>query len=124
MTEPGSATTKDLTRGRLSQALLWGFPIAAMLSADFVDLHAVLWPSALLVMGVACVANAFRCRRMHCYFTGPWFLALAALSLVYGLGVIPLGDEGWRWIGIATLVGAVVFYYVPERLWGRYAGNA
>jgi hypothetical protein len=32
-------------------------------------------------MGIACLANAARCRRVHCYLTGPLFL-LAALYVV------------------------------------------
>ena len=30
-----------------------------------------LWTPALLVAGMACVVNAARCGRLHCYFTGP-----------------------------------------------------
>ena len=114
---------KDLTRGRLSPALLWELPIVAIVIGGFLDLEIVLWPPALIAMGVACLANAIRCQRMHCYFTGPWFLVLAALSLLHGLDVVPLGNEGWRWLGIATGIGGIALYYLPERLLGKYAAT-
>jgi len=39
----------------------------------------LLWIPAFLVMGVACLANAARCGRVHCYITGP----LSLFALVY-----------------------------------------
>lgn len=74
-------------------------------------------------MGAACVANAARCGRMHCYFTGPFFLLLAAISLLHGLEIIPLGRKGWLWIGVALVVGSVVLHYLPEHIWGKYASQ-
>jgi len=43
---------------------------------------------AFLIMGLACIANARRCGRVHCYFTGPLFLLSAVLSAVHGWNVI------------------------------------
>ena len=114
---------KDFTAGTPSQSLFWGLPAAALVAGGVLDIERVVWPPALIVMGIACVVNAYRCRRIHCYFTGPLFLILAALSLLHGLEVVPLGSHGWRWIGIAIVVGAVAFYYLPERVWGKYAGR-
>ena len=46
----------------------------------------IVWPTVLTSMGVACFLNARRCGRIHCYFTGPLFLVLAGIGLLYGLG--------------------------------------
>jgi hypothetical protein len=58
-------------------------------------------------MGAACVANALRCGRMHCYLTGPFFLGMALVALLYGLGVVPLGGKGWNVIGLTIVLGAI-----------------
>ena len=71
-------------------------------------------------MGVACIANAARCGRTHCHLTGPFFLAMAALTVAHGTGVISVGSQGWRWIGAAIAVGTVVLWIVSERLFGRF----
>ena len=71
-------------------------------------------------MGIACVANAVRCGRLHCYLTGPFFLALALVTLLYGLGVLPLGRNGWNWISLTILAGAIVLWCLPELLLGKY----
>src|SRR6266852_7249120 len=31
-----------------------------------------VWTAALSIMGTACLANAVRCGRVHCYITGPF----------------------------------------------------
>ncbi len=59
-------------------------------------LRTVVWTAALITMGTACVANAVRCGRLHCCTTGPFFLAMAVVTLLYGLG-------SYRW---AETVGA------------------
>jgi hypothetical protein len=71
-------------------------------------------------MGVACLANARRCGRVHCYATGPFFLILAGGSLLYGLGVMPLGSNGWNTLGLILLVGSIVLCCGSELLFGRY----
>jgi hypothetical protein len=49
---------------------------------------------------------------------------LAALAtLLYGVGVIPLGANGWNLIGMAILIGAIVLGCVPELLFGKYRGG-
>lgn len=78
----------------------------------------IVWTVGLTIMGAACVVNAMRCRRVHCHLTGPFFLLMAAVSLVYGAGLVPLGRRGWSYIGLAILVGAIAFCCLPEMLWG------
>ena len=71
-------------------------------------------------MGIACTANAARCGRVHCYVTGPFFLLMAVVSLLYGLGVLPLGGHGWSLLGLIILVGSVAFCCLPELFLGKY----
>jgi hypothetical protein len=82
-----------------------------------------IWTVALIVMGTACIANAARCRRMHCYVTGPFFLLMALGTLFYGAGVIHLGANGWNLIGMTTLIGAIILTCLPDLLFGKYRGN-
>ena len=80
----------------------------------------IVWTAALGTMGAACLANALRCGRVHCYITGPFFLVMAAVTLLYGLGVLPLGRNGWGLIGLTILAGGIVLCCLPEMLFGKY----
>ncbi|HEY6325432.1 MAG TPA: hypothetical protein VIW73_02810 [Candidatus Cybelea sp.] len=64
--------------------------------------------------------NALRCHRVHCYATGPFFMAMAAVALLYGLSTASLGAHGWNLLGAIAIGGALLLYYVPERLFGTY----
>lgn len=79
----------------------------------------VVWTAALSIMGTACIANAVRCGRLHCYITGPFFLVIAVITLLYGVGVVPLGINGWSLIGLAILIGAIVLCCL-EMFLGKY----
>ena len=74
----------------------------------------------LLWMGGACLANARRCRRTHCRFTGPFFIVMAVGVAAYAIGVLDLGPNGWSILGAVTLVGAVGLWLGTERAWGRF----
>jgi hypothetical protein len=71
-------------------------------------------------MGIACVVNALRCGRVHCYLTGPFFLLVALIALLYGLGILHLGKNGWNLIGLVTLIGAIALWCLPEMFLGKY----
>ena len=71
-------------------------------------------------MGGACAVNAMRCGRIHCYVTGPFFLLMAVVALLYGIGVVPFGAKGWNLIGLTILVGAVALCCLPELILGKY----
>jgi hypothetical protein len=45
---------------------------------------------------------------------------MAAVSLLHGVGALPLGEEGWTWIELVTLIGAITLGHFPELVWGRY----
>src|SRR6266487_1358337 len=77
-------------------------------------LRTALWATSLAVMGVACLINASRCGRVHCRFTGPFFIFGAFISLGYGLGLLPLGPSGWSWLGLGIIIGAIGLTWIPE----------
>jgi len=55
--------------------------------------------------------------------TGPFFLLMALATLLYGIGAMPLGRNGWNWIGLTILVGAIGLCCLPEMLFGKYRGG-
>jgi hypothetical protein len=116
------STSRDLVASPLGFALHWGLPIVAMLAVIGVPHPAKtwVWVGALVWMGGACLWNARRCGRRHCYWTGPFFLVMILPVLGYGYGVLPLGAEGWKWLGIFIGVGAVLITALTER-GGRYS---
>jgi hypothetical protein len=102
--------------------LIWCLPITILLVSAQTGgrFQIVVWPTLLTWMGAACLLNARRCRRLHCYLTGPYFLVLALTSLLYGFGILPLGVRGWSMLSVALAVGGPFLVYVPEWLFGRY----
>ena len=119
--EGACARRTDWASG-LRGCLTWGLP-AALLIISPLRYFVIVWPIALTFMGVACVLNARRCGRLHCYFTGPFFVILAFLGLLYGLDVLSLGARGWSVLSITLVVGSVVLICVPEWLFGRYRAS-
>jgi hypothetical protein len=113
---------KDWAGDWRSLAGLWGVPAAAMVVAVVLDplSRAVIWSVALLWMGGACLANARRCGRTHCLFTGPFYLAMAALVVSHASGLLPLGEAGWAILGAGTIAGTVVLWWGSERVRGRF----
>ena len=111
---------RDWAARNVSWMVGWGLPAIALAVGAFTDTEMWIWAPMLTWMGVACLLNARRCGRMHCHFTGPFFLVMALASLLFGLGVLPLGAEGWAWLGGAVVVGWLSLRTTPERLWGRY----
>ena len=119
----GGKSRDILTRVWPSIAVFWipAVAIAVAGNSHFSSgWRTIVWTLALVIMGTACVVNALRCGRLHCYLTGPFFLLMALVTLVYGLGVLPLGRSGWNVIGLTILVGAMVLCCLPEMLFGKY----
>ena len=113
---------QDLTSDRLRAFLLWGVPHICFFIGIFTNpvLRTILWSSSLFFAGTACLINAFRCGRFHCYFTGPFYLFMAMMSLFYGLGFLDFGARGWIWIGGIVVIVAPILIRLPERLYGKY----
>ena len=118
------ANAKDLTNSALASLLLWKLPAVLMVAVALLEVgsagQALVWAPSLVIYGIGCIANALRCRRVHCYFTGPFFLLMAVMSLLHGTGIVSLGEGGWTWIELVTLIGAITLVTLPELAWGRY----
>jgi hypothetical protein len=123
MSQATPRRTTDWAGDVRSYALAWGLPSAALVVAIFLDPGArtLVWAAALAWMGVACLMNARRCGRRHCYLTGPFFLLMAVAALLHGFGFVRLGPNGWLWLGVTIVAGGYgALWYLPERIWGKY----
>ncbi len=105
-----------------SYILAWGLPTAILIAAIFLDpaTRTILWTLALIWKGAACLANARRCGRTHCFYTGPFYLVLAGLVVLHGTGNPSFGPNGWLWLGGAIAVGTVAIWPLTEKLLGSY----
>jgi hypothetical protein len=116
--------SRDILSSRWRVFMLYGLPAIAIVVAGVPAISSgwrtVVWTVALATMGVACMVNALRCGRVHCYLTGPFFLLMALIALSYGLGILHLGGNGWNLLGLIALIGAIALWYLPEMFLGRY----
>jgi hypothetical protein len=123
--EQDASACRDWVNDRRVSFLVWKLPAIVLCVSLVLPIGNVgttaIWVASLGVLGGACVLNAVRCRRLHCFLTGPFFLIMALASLVHGFGIVSLGSGGFYWLGAVTGVGAFVLLYLPERIWGRYA---
>jgi hypothetical protein len=115
---------RDLLSERWATIALFGVPIGALIVSPSLPIGRVgqggIWAIALATMGTACVVNAFRCGRVHCYLTGPFFLMMALGSLLVGFRIPPFERLSWNALGVIILIGGVLLCYVPEVVAGRY----
>jgi len=116
---------KDFLCSAPSAFFLWCVPWCAFALGFWAPptMKTVLWTMSLVFMGIACLVNASRCGRVHCRFTGPFLILCAMASFGYGLGLLPLGPSGWKWIGAGTIIGAITLTCIPELVFGRYRRN-
>lgn len=115
--------SRDILSSRWQTALGYWLPIAAIVITGNLnpELRAVVWTLACLVIGGACLLNAYRCGRIHCYFTGPFFMLMAVWAALTGASIVSLGGENsWNLIGLTLLVGGTVLMLGPELLLGKY----
>jgi hypothetical protein len=86
MSESSAKAERDLA-GHWLALLLWGPSPVAILASGLADVapvtRGIIWSFALLWAGAACITNACRSGRLHCYITGPFFLLLASASSTY-----------------------------------------
>lgn len=103
----------------------WGLPILILIGSNFlvdmVPLVAIvaILSAALFWMGAACVLNARRCRRRHCFYSGPIFMLGALAVLLVGLEIISLGEDGLV-IVIGVTLSLALSTYLTEPVFGRY----
>jgi hypothetical protein len=97
--------------------VLWCVPTALIVAGIFAPAaRAVLWIPSLTIMGVACLANARHCGRLHCHITGPVFLLGAIASVLDALAVVSID---WKLVIAGTAIGTLVAYAL-ERTRGKY----
>ena len=115
---PNSASN-DLTAKKVA-CVLWYIPVALLLAGWHWPAGRVwLWIPPLLVMGGGCLANATRCGRLHCYFTGPFYI-LAALYVALSIfGVFPLNPS----LFLLMVLGVSCIAVTLEIPFGRYKRN-
>lgn len=124
--EPDATTcrSRDILSSPLRTFVVFWLPAIAIVVSGALAIgngwRTVVWVVSLVVMGAGCVVNAVRCGRVHCYITGPFFLLMALAALLYGLGILPIGGNGWNLLGLILLAGVIVLWCPLEMLWGRY----
>lgn len=101
----------------------WWIPKAAIVAALFAStaVRSVVWVIALSWMGGACLLNSRRCRRTHCRYTGPYYLAMIVPVLVLASGVIAVGLVGWVILAAVILGGGLLIWWATERAWGKFS---
>lgn len=115
---------RDWLASSTAKALAWWLPLATMIAALFAPatFRAAIWIVALIWMGTACILNGRRCRRTHCRFTGPYFIAMCVPVLLLATGVT--GDGGvlaWLVLGMIILTGGMLMWWASERAWGTFS---
>jgi hypothetical protein len=121
MAENACRQSNDWVADVRSYIFAWGLPTVALVGTAFAppSIRTPAWLISLVWMGTACLANARRCGRTHCYLTGPFFLVMAAAVLLHGVGLVPLGSRGWMWLGAVAALGTAVLWVLSEALLGR-----
>ncbi len=115
-----SKNARDLTASRAAW-LFWYGPIAVIFAGSFwAPGRNWLWAGAFAVMGIGCLVNASRCRRLHCYFTGPLFLAAAGYAMAAQFQLVPLRAD----IFLLIVLGLSCAFQCAERPFGRYRRTA
>lgn len=116
--------SRDLLCNRAVTSAVFWLPSLALIISSAAGANPILrtaiWVAALTTMGAGCVVNARRCGRVHCYFTGPFFLAMAIVTLLYGSGIARLGTHGWSMISLGLVIGTLILCCLPEAFFGRY----
>jgi hypothetical protein len=118
-----TAETKDLVRQPLAFCFWWGLPLLIGASVRLLHLpfRAGAGICALLFawMAAGCILNALRCRRVHCYVSGPVLLLGAAMAALVAFGALDLSPRMFTNLVSAVLI-LVLLSFVPELVWKRY----
>jgi hypothetical protein len=108
--------TSDLAHG-WSAVLPWGVPVIALVvGSHFQRARLVLWIPALVVMGIACLRNAARCGRVHCYVTGPLSLLAAVYVILSAFHLVPMQPGMF----LNIILGVAVVACLAEIPFGKY----
>lgn len=122
MTEKCETNPPDWVANKGLFIFSWGLPAILMLITGVMQLAplitGIIWAGALSWMGLACLKNARQCGRIHCYFSGPYFLVSAAVALAIGLQWIQV--VSFNGFSLFLLVGTPLVCVLPEVVWGTY----
>lgn len=99
---------------------IWGSAVLLfLLAGQFPAVQDWLYCAGFLIAGGACLVNATRCGRRHCYFTAPAFLFAAVYLGLSGLHVVAMNQNVITAVVVVALLGCV-----SEHLLGRYVKKA
>jgi hypothetical protein len=62
-----------------------------------------------------------RCGRMHCRYTGPFFLGMAVLVTAYAADMVSLGNQPGLLLSIVIGAGNAFIWWSTERVLGSYS---
>lgn len=116
----------DWTSNLFSFMSIWGLPTTILCLSPMLEnkmLIGWIWMLALVWMGSACLLNARKCKRTHCFYTGPFFIFMAVISLLYGTGYIEINENGWLWLGSITALVSTLIWVFSESILGKYLGK-
>jgi hypothetical protein len=113
--------SKDDLIAQKAAWFFWYLPIALIVAGGSWHQGLVwLWVPAFLIAGLGCVLNAVKCGRVHCYFTGPLYLAAAVFVVLSALAVVRLHPA----LFLAVIVAATCLAGCAEVPLGRYRKHA
>jgi hypothetical protein len=79
-----------------------------------------VWALVFAWMATGCLLNARRCRRVHCFISGPVLLLGAIFATLAVFGVAEPGASMFSNIINGILLLALLSF-APELIWRRYA---
>ena len=114
-------SSRDWLSSPPSSLVAWWLPQAAIVATLFVPVpvRTAFWLIALTWMGTACILNARSCRRTHCRFTGPFYLA--TIIPVLALSFVAYDFWWWLVLGAFIVLGDKVIWWATERAWGKFS---
>ena len=114
---------KDWLGNARASLLAWWLPQAAVIAGLVVTVpvRTAVWVGALVWMGAACLFNARRSGRTHCWITGPYYIAMVGPVLALGTGTVAAGLYAWIACALLILVGDKIIWWATERAWGIYS---
>ena len=116
--------SRDILSSRWRVFIPYLFPAIAIVVVGPLDIssgwRAVVWTVALATMGMACIVNALRCGRVHCFLTGPFLLRDGPRRIIVRSRHAASRGNGWNPLGLMTLIGAIALWCLPETFLGRY----
>jgi hypothetical protein len=101
----------------------WCLPLGIGVALNFLAISrraaALIWMGAFLWMGTGCILNARRCRRLHCYISGPAFFLGAAALVWFAAGMAPSGPHSLNNI-VGITLSVALLSFLPEVIWRKY----